>query len=177
VTTALVVGAFALLGVFVGGVLNGLVAAANERVRAARRAMLVARLVQSDLLYLEGLLYEEIVEGVWKRLLDPPRLTFDAWVDGREALSAALSHTEWSAVEGAARHGLRLALLRPYDRKPGSPITEEERQTLVELLPEINQGRETLYAVARAERVPGFWRALLQPRHSTAKPAPPADAQ
>jgi len=49
-------------------VLNGVVIAALDRVQSARRAKVVARLVQDDLSYMKAVLEAEMAEGVWKRL-------------------------------------------------------------------------------------------------------------
>lgn len=99
-------GVFGLAGVIVGGVLNGVVAAGVERVRDARQTMVTARLVQSDIVFLEANIRAEIDGGEWRRLTkDAPPLAFEAWAQGRQMLASGLDYEEWAAVEVAARAG------------------------------------------------------------------------
>lgn len=167
VATALLVGLFGLLGVIVGGVVNGFVSAGLERVREARLAMLTARLVQSDLLYIAAVVTTEIEEGEWKRLAHgAPPVSFDSWSGGRDALAVGLrDYKEWAVVEVAARQAMRVVEVAPTNPKPpGTSLSKSESDNLATLLPEMNEGVKTLQPLAHGARIPSLWRAMLPPR-------------
>ena len=155
-------GVFGLAGVIVGGVLNGVVAAGVERVRDARQTMVTARLVQSDIVFLEANIRAEIDGGEWRRLTkDAPPLAFEAWAQGRQMLASGLDYEEWAAVEVAARQALRRLARAPMNPKPpGTPLTDAEKADLSALTPDLEAGRRTLNAATHGERVPKLWRAM-----------------
>lgn len=170
---ALLVGLFGLLGVIVGGVLNGFVAAGLEREREARLAMVTARLVQSDLLYIMALVTAEIRGGEWKRFTqDAPPVSFDSWKEGRDALAVGLrDYMEWARVEIAARQAMRVVVVAPTNPKPaGTTLSPAESENLLTLLPEMKEGVETLKPIAHGTRLPTLWRAMLPPRQHASKP-------
>jgi hypothetical protein len=166
VGTALLVGSFGLLGVIVGGVVNGLVATGLERVREARLAMVTARLVQSDLLYIAAVVTAEIQEGKWKRLAQgAPPVSFDSWKGGRDALAGGLrDYEKWAVVEVAARQAMRVVVVAPTNPKPaGTALSSAESQNLGTLVPDMTKGVETLQPLAHGVHVPPLWRAMLRP--------------
>jgi hypothetical protein len=161
--TGLLVGFFGLLGVIVGGLLNGLVSAGLERLREARLAMVTARLVQSDLLYIEAVVTTEMGEGEWKRLAQgAPPVSFESW-KGRDALAAGLNdYKEWAMVEVAARQAMRVVVVAPTNpNPPGTRLSPAESGSLATLLPEMRGGVEALNPLAHGARVPSLWRAMI----------------
>ncbi len=166
-TTAILAGAFGLLGVIVGGLMNGVVSAGLDRVREARLAMITARLVQSDLLYVDAIVTAEIDEGEWKRLAQgAPPVPFDSWQEGREALAGGLrEYQDWAVVEIAARQALRVVVVAPTNpNPPGTALSPEEIANLATLLPEMREGVKTLQPAAHGALVPTLRRAIFSHR-------------
>ena len=99
---------FGLIGVIVGGFLNGAVqwkiASRAER-RASRAA---ARLVMDDLLQVEGEIDQALEDGVWGDLAASPP-TLEAWTEHRTTLTS-LPFRDWAMITNAvsfARNVLR----------------------------------------------------------------------
>ena len=163
VTLVVLTATFGLLGVIVGGVLNGVVTAGLERVQSARRAQVAARLVQDDLTYIKAVMEVEIEEGVWKRLTgNAPPLPFASWADGRDVLAGHLTFKEWAVASVAARQALRVVEVAPTNPKPGLPINANEQANLESMIPDIASGIDVLLPLSHGKRVPTVWRAILR---------------
>jgi hypothetical protein len=163
VTLVLLTALIGLLGVIVGGVLNGVVTAALDRVQSARRAQVVARLVQDDLTYMTAVMEAEMAEGVWKRLTpEAPSVPFDSWREGRDVLAAHLTFAEWAVASVAARQALLVVQRAPLNPKSGKPITSGEKAVMATMVPDLSQGIDVLQPLSHGQRVPTFWRALFR---------------
>lgn len=146
---------FGLLGVIVGGVLNGVVTAALDRVQNARRAQVVARLVQDDLTYMKAVLEAEINEGVWKRITpDAPPVPFDSWRDGRDVLAGHLSFEEWAVASIAARQALFIVHRAPTNPKSGQSINPREKANLETMVPDLSRGIDVLQPLSHGGACP-----------------------
>lgn len=154
---------FGLLGVIVGGILSGVVAAGLQRVHDARRAMVTARLVQDDLIYIGAALRSEIDAGVWRRLTaNAPPLPFAAWSEGRDSLAAHMSFGEWTVISIAARQAIHAVEAPGSNPDPsGTAIASSAKQTIETLLPDITNGVNLLQPLAHGHRVPSLWRAMF----------------
>jgi hypothetical protein len=165
-----VVALVGLLGVVIGGVLNGVVTAAVERVRDARAALVVARLVQNDLTFIQSVLEVEIDRGVWMNLTaGAPTLSFDAWHEGRGLLASSLTFQEWSAVCVAAQTALRAVQMAALTNAPrGEPIDPEVLASMRTMSPRFDRAIEVLQPLSHGHRVPSLWKAM---RPKTLEPA------
>jgi hypothetical protein len=88
----------ALLGVMVGGVLNGVVQASSDRARQRRLAHAGVRLVRGELGEIETALGSTVDHRVWRRAALLPQ---DAWRNYREVLAQQLPDGLWETVAGA----------------------------------------------------------------------------
>jgi hypothetical protein len=166
-----VVALVGLVGVIVGGVLNGVVTAALERIQSARRAMVASRLIQDDLNYINAVLRTELEQGVWNRLTaNAPPVPFESWRDGRDGLAGHLSFGEWGAVSIAARQALFVVQRGPMNPKAGHQINANERAVMESMLPDLQHGIQVLLPLSYGRRVPSFWSALLRDPASRLQP-------
>jgi hypothetical protein len=88
---------FGLIGVIVGGLLNGVVALWQERRRELRHARPAARLVMHELTEIQAILQADERRGEVGSQVPAPT----AWPAARDALSAVVNGRTWTTLERA----------------------------------------------------------------------------
>jgi DNA-directed RNA polymerase subunit K/omega len=145
-------GLFALAGVIIGGVLNGVVTAEIEKRRAARESWVAARLIMDDLMfihvYLTSCLQQMKWAGGWSLL------NAETWGLQRERLATALEFNDWSAVIRAFAKA-RLIAMRAQAADVDEPIDDTEGEIVTQALREIDDARKALLKIEspRARRL------------------------
>lgn len=92
-------GVYALIGVIIGGLLNGIVAAVLGRARERQNARAAARLLRDDML----LRHTALMRAGRKSLASLAGVGVDdsCWRQHRDCIARVLSEDEWRAVSGA----------------------------------------------------------------------------
>lgn len=111
---------FGLLGVIVGGVLNGVVSYALDLGRDVKAAKAAARLLRGDFMSTAARMAVSRKHGRWGSIAEG-RVPVEAWRDHRYLLAQVLTEAEWEKVETGA---LRLHMLADWY----SPLVAPEEE-------------------------------------------------
>jgi hypothetical protein len=145
---------FGLIGVLVGGVLNGVVGAWQGRRLEHFETRAAARLVFHDLVNAKLLLQEATSRGSWGEVTDE-LLRLDRWTEYERLFARALDSDEWLALQFAVSKTRELSRLAPI---PQQIITERMDQ---EIAGRASQATERAISVlidlATDGPYPGVW--------------------
>lgn len=147
-----------LLGVVVGGLVNGYVALYLERVREARASQVAARLVQDDLQFVAAHISTTLKSG---NLLPELRegLGIEDWRERRELLAGPLNSDDWNVLTVAARQvdGILRWLEEAAQLEVASGLrvlTADDRKRLEVQLADVRAALLRLEPLARGGHVP-----------------------
>ena len=134
----------ALLGVMVGGVLNGVVQASSDRARQRRLAHAGVRLVRGELGEIEAVLSSTVDHRVWRRAALLPQ---NAWKDYREVLAQQLPDGLWETVAGAMLRVQRIHTRLEHVGGAGptsDPLSDELLRQVTDTRTEVNKALRVL---------------------------------
>jgi hypothetical protein len=135
---------FGLLGVLVGGVLNGVVAAWLDSRNLSARRRVGARLVGSDVQSVMAVVHLLLEHSKWgaSRQIDFP---LAGWEAHRETLAEALEVDEWLDVDDAIRV-IRIVLEVGQSKPSDQSLTPHDTEMVTAALGKLSRAADILIA-------------------------------
>ena len=153
---------FGLLGVIVGGVLNGVVAQVIARRQEAAGGRVAARLVGHELGLLCGEFEHMQKFGVAAGLVPVPIRTPE-WDQHRTTLAGVLSDEAWEVVQAGYTWVALYNSAPPHDRysDPRDALDPDDAELYLDVVSEMSAGVEVLHGYVTGRREP--WSPSMLP--------------